>query len=228
MCCRVEQKGPIINRQTFTCGKAILHYRHHSLTSKRRRREIFIGILWSCDRERHCTAEIDGVRITGHICWSDEDLCCEILQCIHRHLINKQIQVIPKEDIQGIDIWGTWRPSNTSAVSVPHLGICSIVVVTHCNRKKMCWCTIVHELHDLEYKWPVFPATNPRGRTVRKQVLCAIEVFEQKIRSQQNFRKSLSRCKCSTYISLSTRKWCGDSDNHMCIFFMHTWILYLD
>ncbi|GBM49338.1 hypothetical protein AVEN_148667-1 [Araneus ventricosus] len=89
-------------------------------------------------------------RRAGDVSCSDDYPCCEILHCIHRRLINKRFSVAPEEEIQGIEVRGKWKTSNRSAESNPPPGICNIEMVTHRSRK-ICWCTIMHELHVLAH-----------------------------------------------------------------------------
>ncbi|GFV57975.1 hypothetical protein TNCV_2572711 [Trichonephila clavipes] len=60
------------------------------------------------------------------------------------HLLDTNNFVTLVEEIQWVEIWRAGRPTSRSTMSNITPEICSVGLVTHCNRKK-CWCTIVYE-----------------------------------------------------------------------------------
>lgn len=72
---------------------------HYSSTSGRRRRDIFTGKVPAAEILAQTARQVEGLlvafkhnRRAGDVCWSNDDPCCQILQCIHRHLINNRLQ----------------------------------------------------------------------------------------------------------------------------------------
>ncbi|GFW68876.1 hypothetical protein TNCV_3640881 [Trichonephila clavipes] len=55
-------------------------------------------------------------------CRSDDDSYSDILHCSHRRLIHKRFQLASEEEIKGIEVRGSWMPSNRFALSNPTPG----------------------------------------------------------------------------------------------------------
>ncbi|GFV68711.1 hypothetical protein TNCV_1902271 [Trichonephila clavipes] len=99
------------------------------------RQVIVTRTVRSFGRAGHSKADFDRRRIVGRVQVNPVGLqcqpkrrqsCCEIHHCRHWRLVQNRFQVASEEEIQGIEVQETWRPSNRFAVSYPPSGICGM------------------------------------------------------------------------------------------------------
>ncbi|GFY15906.1 hypothetical protein TNCV_1285511 [Trichonephila clavipes] len=131
-CLQYEQ---CITAQRHKCNDKCFHRNFSKLHPYRSQHRLYRRMN-DC---RMLSTKSDVLEISG-------DPCREILHCSHLRLIHKRFEVAPKEEIQEIEVQGAQRPNNESAISNLPPGICTMLVVTHLNRKMS---NIVHVPHFL-------------------------------------------------------------------------------